>query len=106
MLREGMQEIPNGVIVIDLKTQDIIIANNEMEQILGKGKDPNLPLKQKILSYILMREIQDGDSQQDRTLRRADFRKGRNLWEHLTNLSEHDHRLQFLFKTKNPKRFV
>ena len=66
-----------------------------------------MTLKQKLLSFTLMREIQDGNSEiLNTTLRRSDTRKGRNLWEHLTTLRDMDHGVLFLFKAKNPKRYI
>lgn len=81
-----------------------------MEEILSKGRETNYTTKQKILSFTLMREIQDGEAKNSErlntTLRRSDSRKGRNLWDHLTNLRDLDHGVQFLFKAKQPKRYV
>ena len=87
--------VPNGLVVIDVKTQEILIANREIEEMPSKGREGSLTLKQKLLSFILIREIQDGDARNaerlNSTLRRADSRKGRNLWDHLTSLRELDH---------------
>ena len=50
--KDILEKVPFGILVMDHKSKDIVLANREMEEVIANNdKDPNLTFKERICQY-------------------------------------------------------
>ena len=119
--------VPNGVILIDLLSQDIEFANKEMEKLVNKvcGDKP-LTFKERICSFLFDRYVstsaEDESKEEPKGIKTSQCSfasdkddssikaKAQNLWDYLIQIHEDIDSLsskhQSIFKTSDPECYI
>ena len=52
-----LENVPNGILVMDINSKDVVLANKEMELIASNDKDPMLTFKERISNFLMSKKV-------------------------------------------------
>ena len=51
--------MPNGILVMDINSKEVVLANKEMEHITNNEKESKLTLKERISNFLMYKIVSD-----------------------------------------------